>query len=168
MIIIQNFNINISSLKEPFVHITKDSKQFSKFYAQVKLLQQQQLFYTLIDGKECTTKEDLFGEFSSKLLFPAYFSANWDSFDEIINDLEWLDSNQFVLFFKNFDLLLSQDSKSRDVFLETLSETMKEWIAGNDTGIEREPMPFCLILHSNQDIIKELNFKLEGAKINIF
>ncbi len=158
------FTININGINDSFIHLTEDIKQFNNFYDQVHSSGHKQLFYTVIDGKECATKEELFEKFSSKLLFPNYFSNNWDSFDEIMSDLEWLDSNQFVLFFKNFDLLLSRAPKNRDVFLEIISETMKEWISGNDTGIEREPMPFCLIIHSNRDIVKELNLKFEDVQ----
>ena len=162
------FNIDIHGINESFIHLTEDIKQFNNFYDQVISSGHKQLFYTVFDGKECVTREELFEEFSSKLLFPDYFSNNWDSFDEIMNDLEWLDSNQFVLFFKNLDLLLSQDSKNRDMFFEIISENMKEWVAGNDYELEREPMPFCLIIHSNRDIVKELNMKFENAEIKIF
>ena len=44
-----------------------------------------------------SSKFDVFKTFSSALKFPSYFSENWDSFDECINDLSWLDVEKVIL-----------------------------------------------------------------------
>lgn len=67
-----------------------------------------------IDGKKCTTKMDLFNEFSSKCQFPEYFSNNWDSFDEIINDIKIFNAHiydEIIISISSWKYLLKNNDK---------------------------------------------------------
>lgn len=71
-----------------------------------------------INGKACTSKEDLFEHFSKKLNFPDYFSNNWDSFEEIVNDLE-IEHKLIIIY--NDDALLAKQSDEKSVLWEILT-----------------------------------------------
>lgn len=72
-----------------------------------------------INGEQCSNKKELFLEFSKKLAFPDYFSNNWDSFEEIINDLE-IDATTVVIY--NVNSLLNEHSEDKSVLFEILNK----------------------------------------------
>ena len=84
-------------------------------------------FITLIDGKNCSTTNKLFREFAEKFSFPNYFGKNWAAFNECLNDLEWLEADEYVLIITNFEHLLAKKPNERDIFLEILKSTMYQW-----------------------------------------
>ena len=161
-----NHLINFNSTEGPFIHFTNDLELFQQLYHQLSEKSSNELFLTSIDGKDCSNKKALLNTFSSKLKLPDYFGNNWDAFDECLNDLEWLDSNQYVLFFKNFEETLTQDIDELDVFLEIIEEAIKEWTLGVDYDIDRLPKPFHFIIQANKNIIVQLSSKLENLELN--
>ena len=162
-----NHLINFISIEEPFIHFTNDIELFQQLYIQLNEESSKQLFTTIIDGKDCPNKKALFNTFSSELQFPDLFGNNWDAFNDCFNDLEWLHSNQYVLFFKNFEELLTLDRDELDTFLEIIEEAIKEWTLGVDYGIERLPQPFHFVIHANKNIEIELSSKLQDLEVNL-
>lgn len=162
-----NHLIDYKSIEGPFIHFTTDIELFQQLYHQLSEKSSNKLFLIIIDGKDCSNKKALFNTFSSELQFPDYFGNNWDAFNDFFNDLEWLDSNQYVLFLKNFEDTLTQDIDELDIFLEIIEEAIKEWTLGVDYGIERLPKPFHLVIHANKNIAVELGNKLRDLKLNL-
>ena len=162
-----NHLINFLSIEEPFIHFTNDIELFQQLYHQLNEKSSNELFLISIDGKDCSNKKALFNTFSSKLQFPDYFGDNWDAFNDCFNDLEWLDSNQYVLFFKNFEETLTQDIDELEIFLEIIEEAIKDWTLGVDYGIERLPKSFHFVIHANGDIAAELSSKLRDLELNL-
>jgi RNAse (barnase) inhibitor barstar len=70
-----------------------------------------------INVEACSTKEELFSFFSEQLKFPDYFYGNWDSFEEIINDLP-LNSEVIILY--NIDLLLPDQLEDKSIFMDII------------------------------------------------
>lgn len=75
-----------------------------------------------IDGKECKTKESLFQSFADVLNFADYFSNNWDSFEEIINDL-YLETENQQIFITNYNHLLAEDNENLEIFESILKDS---------------------------------------------
>jgi hypothetical protein len=79
---------------------------------------------TYINGEECKTKESLFKTFAEDLNFEDYFSNNWDSFEEIINDLYFETENQQI-FITNYNHLLEKDTENLEIFESILIDSNK-------------------------------------------
>ncbi|HMP29122.1 MAG TPA: barstar family protein [Saprospiraceae bacterium] len=77
-----------------------------------------------IDGAQCKTKSELFDTFCKTLDFPDYFGNNWDSFEEIINDLELPINTQILI--TNYKLLLEQYKEDKTIFKEILAQANLE------------------------------------------
>ena len=77
-----------------------------------------------IEGKNCVTKEKLFHTFARELNFEDYFSHNWDSFEEIINDL-YISSKNFQIYINNYSFLLENDLKNLEIFESIIKESNK-------------------------------------------
>ncbi|KPM48279.1 barstar family protein [Jiulongibacter sediminis] len=97
--------------------ITDSPKQFDDF----SLIE--------IDAKRCKTLRDFYETLAEVLHFPDYFGFNLDSFDEIINDLSWIEDERILLYFKNSsDFLLNERNDQKVItLLELLDATCEDW-----------------------------------------
>ena len=77
----------------------------------------------IIDGLDCTDKESLFGTFSDELQFPDYFGSNWDSFEEVINDLPF--SEDYRILIIHHDEILKDHPADKETFNTILKEANK-------------------------------------------
>lgn len=80
--------------------------------------------YIHIDATLCKTKQELFNTFRKELNFPDYFSNNWDSFEEIINDLE-LD-HQTIIIISNYKILLADNKVDKTIFRDIIANANLE------------------------------------------
>ena len=83
---------------------------------------------TTIDGENTDTLEKFYDSISSQLKFPDNFGNNFDAFDEMMNDLDWLAENRIYLIFKNYDDFLSEENdEAREIILTILDDASTEW-----------------------------------------
>ncbi len=77
------------------------------------------LFYK-IDGSACTSKSSFFNHFSQELDFPDYFSNNWDSFMDCLQDSILSEGKNVAIYIEHMDQLLRQDLRSLYLFYDAL------------------------------------------------
>ncbi|NMB44187.1 MAG: barstar family protein [Clostridiales bacterium] len=119
-------------------------------------------YVAIIDGKNCTSTENVFIEFANVFKFPNYFGSNWSAFDECINDLEWLSSDSYILLIKNVNHVLQGETKDFRILLNILKDTAVEWSNGRYyDDYPTEPTPFHIILHSEKEKKDLLNQRIE-------
>ena len=81
-----------------------------------------------IDGEQVDTLEKFYQELIVQLKFPDNFGRNLDAFDEMINDLDWLEETTICLVFKNYDEFLSEENdEAREIILTILDDAAEEW-----------------------------------------
>lgn len=162
----------IKILQEPYIHLViGEREEFKKILNKLAEtdIYKEKNFYSMIEGQNCQKVEDLFQEFATKLNFPNYFGENWSAFDECLNDLEWLDSEKFVLFIKDFDKVLIGDEEGFQVFVNILISTINEWISGRDyDSFPTPPTPFHLVIHCNKENVGELDTRFSKVKFSKF
>ena len=87
-----------------------------------------------IDGEQVDTLEKFYQELIVQLKFPDNFGRNLDAFDEMINDLDWLEETTICLVFKNYDNFLSEENdEAREIILTILDDAAEEWKRDADT-----------------------------------
>ncbi len=64
-----------------------------------------------IDGLKCENLDQLFIQMADELKFPEYFGHNLDAFDEMINDLTWLEPEAIIIIIKNFSHFLEKEEQ---------------------------------------------------------
>src|SRR5262245_5089931 len=69
------------------------------------------------------SKEKLLEVFADKLRFPKYFGWNWDAFEEFLNDLSWLPSEQGVAIVHR-DLPFGSGGNNREIYLSILASAL--------------------------------------------
>ncbi len=96
----------------------------------------QKTLVALIDGELTQTTEQFFEKIAESIRFPEYFGHNLDSFDELINDLDWLDENDIKIVFKNYDDFLAEENDEiREIILTVLDDAAEEWKRNDNTKI---------------------------------
>jgi RNAse (barnase) inhibitor barstar len=81
-----------------------------------------------IDANDCRSKKSFLRAIGIAFQFPSYFGQNLDALRDCLNDLEWLDKPNYILFIKNSKEFLSQEPEEvRDKILILLEEVPKEW-----------------------------------------
>ncbi|MFY7888409.1 MAG: barstar family protein [Spirosomataceae bacterium] len=85
------------------------------------------LLVAVIDGATTLTLSDFYSSIALALKFPDYFGHNLDSFDEMINDLGWIQEKNIHLIFKNYDDFLTEENDElREILLTMLDDAAME------------------------------------------
>ncbi|HXJ77877.1 MAG TPA: barstar family protein [Candidatus Methylomirabilis sp.] len=93
-----------------------------------------------IDGRRCRSKPGLLSEFARALEFPADSGRNWDAFEELLADLEWLPAKGYLLIVTEADQLLAEHPDDYGTFIEVVNAVAQEWATAP------VPVPFHLCL----------------------
>ena len=94
----------------------------------------EKILVVVIDGEQVDTLEKFYEQLISQLDLNDDFGRNLDAFDEMINDLDWLEQNNIHLVFKNYDDFLSEENdESREIILTILDDAAAEWKRDADT-----------------------------------
>lgn len=78
-----------------------------------------------IDCINCKDKDSLLKVIANKFDFPDYFSYNWDSLDECLSDIEWINSN-VILILKNIEYLLINQPELLEIFFDIILNLLEE------------------------------------------
>ncbi len=88
----------------------------------------EKMLVAIIDGEKTDTLEKFYDSIASQLKFPDIFGNNFDAFDEIMNDLDWLEEDRIYLIFRNYDDFLSEENdEAREILLTILDDASSEW-----------------------------------------
>jgi hypothetical protein len=110
-------------------------------------------FVQIIEGDHCNTVINLFKEFALKFNFPSYFGENWAAFDECLNDLDWLNAQDYVLFITRIDRLLADKDEEFRLFISTLYRSAQEWATGRRfDSFPTKPSSFHVVFYCDQGI----------------
>jgi len=99
-----------------------------------------------IDGRRARTKRGLLAECARVFEFPAGSGRNWDAFEEMLEDLEWLPARGYLLVVKDADELLADDPEDYDTFIDIVKAVGKEWATPRRGAYARPAVPFHLCL----------------------
>lgn len=100
-----------------------------------------------IDSKKCRSLREFYETVAEELKFPDYFGFNLDSFDELMNDLSWIEEEQLLLYFYNSELFLinERNEKKLTTLLDQLDATCEDWKYYREDEVEleegEEPIP---------------------------
>ena len=82
----------------------------------------------IIEGQHTDTLENFYSSIAAQLKFPDNFGNNLDAFDEMMNDLDWLEEDHICLIFRNYDIfLVEENDEAREILLTVLDDASTEW-----------------------------------------
>ncbi|MEI6312485.1 MAG: barstar family protein [Bacteroidota bacterium] len=112
-----------------------------------------------IDGATIQTMDAFYNAFSDAFSFPEYFGENTEAFYELINDLDWLNENIFIIIIKDYDKMFVNDLEDKYMCLEMLYQSALEWQSvPNYEGEEefRNQSIFKIYIEKNTQIVSHL------------
>jgi RNAse (barnase) inhibitor barstar len=71
------------------------------------------------------SKDVLLEELGKELLFPDYYGANWDAFEECLRDLSWVKEREILI--RHLDIPLVNNSSLAKIYLSILSDAVEKW-----------------------------------------
>jgi hypothetical protein len=110
-----------------------------------------------IRGRKSRTKAAFFDESAAVLQFPYYFGENWDAFDEVFGELQWVPARAYVLLFSSADeLLVEATGRDFEILLELLADQHDRYAKGG--------VAFHSVLQCAPDALAAFTARLSGAK----
>jgi RNAse (barnase) inhibitor barstar len=76
-------------------------------------------FIAELDGEKAMTVEEFLSEISKAFKFPDYFGNNYNALEECLNDLDWINEDNYILVITNYDYFLKNENEK--TLLDTLS-----------------------------------------------
>lgn len=101
-----------------------------------------------IDGKKAKTLEKFYKIIGNELHFPDYFGENLDAFDEMINDLSWLEEDAVILIFTHLEAFLSQEISEDDEDVKGLILSLLDQ-AADDQNVGNDGTPLKIMMERN-------------------
>lgn len=71
------------------------------------------------------SKHELLSHYATQLRFPDYFGFNWDAFDEVMRDLDWVAEHRIVIFHR--EMPLGGTQKDQRIYCDLLMSLAREW-----------------------------------------
>ena len=75
-----------------------------------------------LDGAAARDKAHFMAAVAKALSFPDYFGANWDAFEECLDDLHW-QNQSIVLIIDHADKLLADAANDREILFKIVGES---------------------------------------------
>ncbi len=106
-----------------------------------------------IDGNKAITLRGFYEEIARVLHFPEYFGFNLDSFDEMLNDLSWLDAKKIAIFIRNSEQFISKERNPDKLptLLDLLDATCEDW-KWVDESEDFEPKELTIVFTPSERI----------------
>lgn len=82
-----------------------------------------------IDGLKAHTLRGFYEEIAKELNFPEYFGFNLDSFDEMLNDLSWVEQDKIAIYISSSEHFVEKERNPDKLptLLDLLDATCEDW-----------------------------------------
>ena len=105
-------------------------------------------FIAEIDGNMIKNRDDYLSAIWKTFKFPQTSHMNFYAYLDWIRDLDWINASQFALVIRNFDNLLEQSQKDKEIIINSLDKTVLPWWESEirQYQVEGKPKPFNVYL----------------------
>lgn len=94
----------------------------------MEIKKNKQIFEAIIDGGKCLNKMETLNEIGKAFIFPDYYGHNLDALEECLNDLSWLDADNYSLIINNYSKFLSdEDEELKEQFKNIFNDAIHDW-----------------------------------------
>ena len=80
--------------------------------------------YSVVIPHEISSTDNFLREVGLVLKFPRYYGANWNAFEECINDLNWIKEKTVVLIHRK---LPNIPADQQNIYIDILKNAVKLW-----------------------------------------
>jgi RNAse (barnase) inhibitor barstar len=108
-------------MKNPHFLISKEGADIRSMFPKA--------FIGEVHGQKAASLKGFLDEIGRVMNFPDYDGKNLDALDEMLNDLEWIQQEQVVLYVSNTTTWLSMEKSQEKIFtlIDLLDATAEDW-----------------------------------------
>jgi RNAse (barnase) inhibitor barstar len=106
-----------------------------------------------VRGRKSRTVASFYDEVAAALQLPYYFGENWNALGDLLNDLEWLPGDAYLVMISDADQLLAEaEDESFRILMDSFSQARVGWLTPNlHFPRNRPPTPFHVVLHAPEE-----------------
>ena len=110
----------------------------------IKSADENSVFIAEIDGTIINNLDDYLSAIWRAFKFPSTGHINFYAYLDWIRDLDWIDKDQFALVIRNFDNLLAQSQKDKEIIIDSLEKAVIPWWESEikQYQVDGKPKPF--------------------------
>jgi RNAse (barnase) inhibitor barstar len=92
-----------------------------------KYLETGKYFIASINGEQCKTIESFLDEIGKAFSFPKHYGRNMNALKDCINDLDWINKDNYILIINNFESFIIKNKEDREDVIKFLNRVSEEW-----------------------------------------
>lgn len=107
-----------------------------------------------IDGKKSGSLKEFFTQSAEVLLFPEESGQNLDAFDEMLNDLSWIEESAVIIFITNSGEWLIKEKNEEKLLtvIDILDATAEDWKWMDEEDEEGEKKELKIVFQDSERI----------------
>ena len=80
-----------------------------------------------LEGKKIEKKDQFLNHAAVAMKFPDHFGKNWDAFYDCLTDMEWAESNGYVIYFDHTDGFAEHHESQLETVIELFQDAVDFW-----------------------------------------
>jgi RNAse (barnase) inhibitor barstar len=80
-----------------------------------------------LEGKKIEKKDQFLNHAAVAMKFPDHFGKNWDAFYDCLTDMEWAESNGYVIYFDHTDGFADHHESQLETVIELFQDAVDFW-----------------------------------------
>jgi RNAse (barnase) inhibitor barstar len=80
-----------------------------------------------LEGKKIEKKDQFLNHAAVAMRFPDHFGKNWDAFYDCLTDMEWAESNGYVIYFDHTDGFAEHHESQLETVIELFQDAVDFW-----------------------------------------
>lgn len=92
-----------------------------------KLARRKGMAFFHLEGKKIEKKEQFLNHAAVAMKFPSHFGNNWDAFYDCITDMDWVESEGYVIYFDHTDAFAAHHESQLETVIELFQDAVDSW-----------------------------------------
>lgn len=92
-----------------------------------KLARSKGMAFFHLEGKKIEKKEQFLNHAAVAMKFPSHFGNNWDAFYDCLTDMDWVESQGYVIYFDHTDGFAEHHESQLETVIELFQDAVDFW-----------------------------------------
>jgi len=80
-----------------------------------------------LEGQKIEKKEQFLNHAAVAMKFPSHFGNNWDAFYDCLTDLDWVETEGYLIYFDHTDAFASHHESQLETVVELFQDAVDYW-----------------------------------------
>ena len=92
-----------------------------------KLARAKGMAFFHLEGQKIEKKEQFLNHAAVAMKFPSHFGNNWDAFYDCLTDLDWVETEGYLIYFDHTDAFASHHESQLETVIELFQDAVDYW-----------------------------------------